>query len=542
MVRVFALLTLLALLAVADVSARPYAPAGSKAVPATGQPTFVVTGHGWGHGVGMSQWGAYGFATRGWTYERILAHYYRGTTLGAAPVSRLRVLLGEGRASVRISSPVPFTVRGAGGAPIQLEPRAYAFGPGLRVRAGEAPLTGPLLFAPGAGAEPLLLDGRPYRGQLEVAVVAGKLRIVNVVGLEAYLSGGIPYEVPSTWPDEALKAQAVVARSYALASRRTGPFDLYADVRSQVYGGVRSEEPTTTTAIGETSGQVLLYGGRVAQTFFFSTSGGRTAESAADTWSGEPVPYLVSVPDPYDTASPHHSWGPVAFTGPALAKKLGVKGRVLDVRTTVNASQRVNLVTVVTDLGETEVRGGDVRTKLGLRSTWFRFGALALQKPVRPIETGGAVTLVGTARGLAATLEAKPYGGQWAAVGAVKPGADGAVATRVKPAISTEYRLASGSVRTPPARVLVSPRVRLSAPTSPTSLSGTVTPAMTGATVAIQRRDDAGAWRTLATLQPAANGAFTARLALEPGSYRARYAPGRGYAVGLSRLLEVRPA
>ena len=441
---------------------------------------------------------------------------------------------------MRVSSPVPFTVRAAGGTPIQLEPKAYAFGPGLRVAAGRgARWPGRSCLA--RARSRCSLDGRPYRGQLEVAVVAGKLRVVNVVGLEAYVAGVVPDEVPSAWPAEALKAQAVVARSYALASRRTGPFDLYADVRSQVYGGVRAEEPATTTAVGETSGQVLLYGGKVAQTFFFSTSGGRTA-SAADTWSGEPVPYLVSVADPYDSASPHHSWGPVAFTAPALAKKLGVKGTILDVRTTVNASQRVDLVTVVTEAGETEVRGDDVRTKLGLRSTWFRVGALALQKPARPVETGGAVTLAGLARGLTATLEAKPYGGQWAPVGAVKPGAGGAVATRVKPAISTEYRLASGNVRTPPARVLVAPRIRLVPPTTPTALSGTVTPVIAGATVAVQRRDEAGAWRTLATLQPAANGAFTAKVALEPGAYRARYAPGRGYAVGLSRLLEVRPA
>ena len=112
----------------------------------------------------------------------------------------------------------------------------------------------------------------------------------------------------------------------------------------------------------------------------------------------------------------------------------------------------------------------------------------------------------------------------------------------MKPAISTEYRLASGTVRTPPARVLVAPRIRLVPPTTPAALSGTVTPVIAGATVAVQRRDEAGAWRTLATLQPAANGAFTAKVALEPGAYRARYAPGRGYAVGLSRLLEVRPA
>lgn len=538
MVRSVLLAASLALLVVPGATARPYAAAATKAAPVV-QPTFVITGRGWGHGVGMSQWGAFGFATRGWTYDRILAHYYRGTELGAAPVSRVRVLLGEGRRTVRLGSAVPFTVRDGAGARTRLEPRSYAFGPGLRVLAGKEPLAGPLLFAP--GSEPLFVDGRPYRGQVEVAVVGSKLRVVNVVGLEAYLAGVVPDEVPPHWPAEALKAQAVVARSYALASRRAGPFDLYADVRSQVYGGVAAEEPETTTAIGETAGQVLLYGGKVAQTFFFSTSGGRTA-SAADTWSGEPVPYLVSVEDPYDTASPHHTWGPLGFPAAMLARKLGVKGRVLDVRSEVNPSRRVNALTVVGEQGEKRLAGGEVRTRLGLRSTWFRVGVLSLTKPATPVTYGAAATLAGTVRGLAATLEAKPAGGAWAAVGTVKGGAGGALATAVKPTVSTEYRLAAGAVRTGHVRVLVAPRVRLVPPSSAGAIAGTVRPVLAGLPVAIQRRDDDGVWRPVAVVPVDARGAFRAELELVPGTYRARFAPGRGLAVGISPVLDVRPA
>ena len=117
---------------------------------------------------------------------------------------------------------------------------------------------------------------------------AGKLRAINMVGLEQYLYGVVPSEMPYTWAPEALKAQAIAARSYALATRRTGAFDLYPDTRSQVYLGIEHEKPSTNAAVNATAGQVVLYDGQVAKTYFFSSSGGRTA-SAEDVW-GEPVP------------------------------------------------------------------------------------------------------------------------------------------------------------------------------------------------------------------------------------------------------------
>ena len=127
--------------------------------------------------------------------------------------------------------------------------------------------------------------------------------------------------MPSAWPPEALKAQAVAARSYALANLAKGKdYDLYADTRSQVYGGLDAEVPATNDAVDATKGEVVLYDGKVANTLFFSTSGGRTASAAETTGTG--VPYLVSVVDPYDTASPYHDWGPVLFDAAKVAKQL----------------------------------------------------------------------------------------------------------------------------------------------------------------------------------------------------------------------------
>ena len=170
----------------------------------------------------------------------------------------------------------------------------------------------PLTFVAGKGG-PLTLRRR-YRGKIQVDLVDGKLRAIDVVGLEQYLYGVVPSEMPSTWAPEALKAQAVAARSYALATRQiAAPFDVYSDTRSQMYLGVSHESPAATAAVDLTKGQVLFYGGTVATTFFSSTSGGKT-ESSLD-WSGTALPYLVSVPDPYDDISPYHNWGPVAVTG-----------------------------------------------------------------------------------------------------------------------------------------------------------------------------------------------------------------------------------
>src|SRR5205085_238392 len=173
-------------------------------------------------------------------------------------------------------------------------------------------------------------------------------------------------------------------RSYALSDLPAGAFDLFPGVRSQVYGGVRAEQPETNAAVEATAGQVLSYGGAVAQTFFYSTSGGRTV-SAEDAW-GKPIPYLVSVPDPYDSISPYHDWGPVSFTAARLAKALKSPGRLLDVQTTPNGSGRVGTVTALGATGESTSPGVKVRTALGLRAA-----ATDLRGLVRPVLAGARV-------------------------------------------------------------------------------------------------------------------------------------------------------
>jgi stage II sporulation protein D len=525
------------------------AAAALPAVPASGaakqavltKPTFVIKGRGWGHGVGLSQWGAYGLARRGVGYDRILAHYYRGTTLGPAPVSKVRVLLADGRKSLKISSQSQFRVRDGAGKLHILAPGSYSFGAGLSIKVKGAPkaerLHGPLLFMP--GAFPLVLD-RPYRGDLQVISIRGKLQVINVVGLEEYLYGVVPSEVPTHWPAEALKAQAVVARSYALSSRKTGAaFDLYSDTRSQVYLGVQEEEQPTTDAVDATAGKVLLYRGQVARTYYHSTSGGRTA-AIADAWPGSaPVPYLVSVPDPQDAFSPHHQWGPFAFAAKTIAGALKARGTLLDVTTTQNPSGRVHSVTARTTLGSFSALGTDVRRALGLRSTWFNIGTLALEQPAKAAVFGGKFTLNGVAKGLGtATLEERIAAGAWKPLRTVSTRPDGGFAAVVRPQVTSFYRLTAGDARSGVVRVAVAPYVRFAPRAAGSEVHGVVRPLLPGARVEIQHLRPGG-WRTVARTTVNDEGKFEVAVLLETGgSYRARVSPGRGLLPGTSAVLE----
>lgn len=527
------------LVSAAPAAARPERDATTRAALSPG-PTFAISGRGWGHGVGMSQWGARGFADRGVPYAEILAHYYPGTSRGRAPVTRVRVLLLDGRKTLKLGSTLPFKVRDAAGAVTELPAGTYELGPRLELDPGTGQRTafpGPLVFTPGGA--PLDLNGKRYRGMIELSVENERLRAINSVGLEAYLYGVVPDEMPPDWPAEALKAQAVVARSYALAVRKSGPFDLFDDVRSQVYGGVAAEEPPATAAVQATAGEVLMHEGKVASTFFFSTSGGRTAD-IADVWANaEPTPYLVSVPDPYDSISPLHTWGPVVFSAAKVAKSLRIAPPVLDARTTSNASRRVADLLLVTADGEVPVPAAIVRKELGLRSTWFRVGVLALQRSEKPVLFGSRVALTGLARGLeGVTMEQRPTGGAWEQAGPVVVAKGGAFVLRFKPTVATWYRLVSGDVRSDPVRVAVAPRVRLDPPSLPATLSGRVVPALGGAVVVVQRERAPG-WRDVAEATVDEQGAFLARLRLTPGTYRARLTPGRGFATGVSAVLRV---
>ena len=410
--------------------------------PAHAGTVFVIDGRGWGHGVGMSQYGAKGYAEHGWGYARILAHYYRGTQLRLQLSADVRVLLAEAKPQVRIGSPKPFLVVDAKAAKRRLPAGDIVLSPGAPQGKRLKGLKPPLRFQ--AGLEPLRLNGNGYRGALVVHQDRGGLTVVNTLPLDRYLRGVVPGEMPHDWHPEALKAQAVVARSYALATLKPAElYDLYADVRSQVYGGVRAERPTTNRAIGATAARVLVWNGRVATTFYHSTSGGRTAP-IADVWPrAASVPYLVGADDPFDRASKHHRWGPLVLKPDEVAATLGT-ATVQDLRVERAPSGRVTRVEVRTPGSRRFVLAQDVRESFGLRSTWFAIRVLRLDPPPKRTLASRPLTLTGFVRGLSKVrLEQQVNGGTWRTVQAVRVRSNGRFAIEVRPKRTTSYRLAN---------------------------------------------------------------------------------------------------
>src|SRR5919204_269111 len=406
-------------------------PAGHAAQPVA--PAFFVRGHGWGHGVGMPQYGAYGYALHGWTHQRIVAHYYTGTALGQAQLKKVRVLLVPGAKRVVVSSRSAFFVRDATGKRYKLAAGSQTLGPGLKLKvvAAKEPkaLPAPLVFS--QGAELLVLGSRAYRGTLR-----GTANVQDV------------------WP----KAAA--------------------------------------------------------------------------------VPYLVSVPDPYDTLSPYHNWGPLRFTPGLLAHRLHSPGKLVDLRPDVGASGRVRTLTVVGANGERTLGGSDVRRALGLRSTWFQIGLLGLTPPAAPVVFGSQAKLAGLARGVPrVTLEARAHGGQWKPFAPLVP-KSGQVGVTVAPKISTDYRLATGEIRSGSVHLAVAPRVRMFISADRLSLTGLARPVLARSAVQIQKPATSG-WAAPLRAEPGAKGDFSANLDITPGAYRARVVPGRGFVPGVSRVIKV---
>jgi stage II sporulation protein D len=446
------LVTLFAVVAAVSLVPAPHAARSSSpqyVAPARSGVLFLLSGHGNGHGVGMGQWGAQGFAQQGYTYDQILAAYYPGTTLDQTAKTSIRVLLASGKKQLVISSKKPITVEDGDGIDHTLPAGDTTLTPALKLAVDGAPaqaLTPPLTLAPASGSN--LTLGRRYRGRIVVDVPNKKLRAINVLGLQQYLYGVVTSEMPANWLPAALQAQAVAARSYALASRQAGaPFDVYADGRSQAYLGVSAETPAGRQAVDGTEGEVLFYDGAVALTLFSSSTGGRT-ESAADAFGPPGKPYLVSVPDPYDTISPYHDWGPVPVTGKTLGSALGVVGRVVDATVKHNSSRRVKTLKVTSLSNGTQltasVGGATARTALGLRSTWFSVGVLSLQPPSPnpAIAPGTRVTLSGVVRGASGVVVQRSSGGApWTQFRTITT--TGAFHFSVKPQVTTRYRLAT---------------------------------------------------------------------------------------------------
>jgi stage II sporulation protein D len=493
------------------------------AAPASAATKIVVTGKGWGHGVGMSQWGAYGYARHGWSWQRILGHYYPGTHVSPAPLSRVRVLLATAQPKVAVACPGTLKVSDATGRTYSLSGGSYRVGRALVLPVGtkrvkvagkrhahhesfatvrvRKALASPLVFdCPSA---PVTWNGRAYHGLLVVRK-AKKLSVVNSLALDDYVRGVVGGEMPDRWSMAALESQAVAARTYALATLHPNKhFDLFSDTRSQVYGGVAYETERTNLAVSRTAGKVLTYRGRIATTFFFSTSGGRTAD-VREVWPtlGD-VPYLRSVSDPYDASSPHHAWQVVL---PASKLPAG------DLRLVRAADGRVSAVVA----GSKRIPATDFRRSLGLQSTWFDIARLSITSSVARVRYGGKIELRTDVEGLGrARLERRIGAGRWKPLATV----GGSTRVDVEPRAHTIYRLDVAGIVGPEVTVDVAPRLDVT-PAGAEMLAGSVEPISHGA-ISVYRRV-AGGWKLVAHPRLDTRGTFHAPLRLQAGAYRVR--------------------
>ena len=371
------------------------------AVPAAGAAVrHVIRGAGFGHGIGMSQYGAYGYALNGREYDQILFHYYKGTRLGSAPSRAVRVLLQPSDPYIRvrgatavggesISKSATYVARESRGRVLVTTAggrRVGRFGTGVRFSGPRAlRLMGPALNGVSSGL---------YRGAVEIRTEGAGVTAINVLDMDSYVRGVVAGEMPSSWPLEALKAQAVAARTFALATRKTGGlFDQYPDTRSQVYRGVTGESVRSDAAVRDTAGRVLTYGGEPAVTYYFSTSGGHTENVEYSFIGALSKPWLVGVPDPYDSRSPYHRWQLNVSTA-TLTRALGARGtfRRLEILQR-GASPRVVRARVVGSRGSTTITGPAIRARLGLRDSWLTIVSVksTASRPgsVRPASWGG---------------------------------------------------------------------------------------------------------------------------------------------------------
>ena len=238
--------------------------------------------------------------------------------------------------------------------------------------AGELPEVWVDSAAPG-GLVPL--GAAQYRGRLRVVPLGDRLQAVNFIGLESYLPSVVGSEMPAKWPLAALRAQAIAARTYAMAQRRPGQlFDLQATVASQVYKGVGAETTSTRQAVAQTNGQVLLYRGRLIDAVFHSCSGGST-ENSGEIWNRQ-LPYLTSVPD-FDQVSPVRNWSK-SFEPQELRRAFVEIDGVTAIEPLVTStSGRIRQARVTGPGGQLVVSGAELRRRLGLRSTLVRFQLLA---------------------------------------------------------------------------------------------------------------------------------------------------------------------
>lgn len=342
--------------------------------PASALPsTLTLVGHGWGHGIGMGQFGALGYALSGWNYQQILAHFYGGTLLTTVPAQAATVHLSE------LDGVASITVSASPGTQLVLNGAVQA-APTITVGRGPADQS---ISATGGGD--VIVAGRWSTGSQrsfagQIVLKASPAEVWNVLPFDAYVEGVVPRESPASWPAAALEAQAVAARSYALASAGSG--GVICDTTfCQVYGGDPAQYPNgdsanSNAAVMATAGQILECGsdtpcgaaGQVALTQYSSSTGGYTAGGS-----------FPAVPDAGDStpSNPNHTWTASIPTSTVQAAFPAV-GTLQSVTVTQrnglgDLGGRVLQVLLTGTAGHETVTGDQFEFALGLKSDWFAF-------------------------------------------------------------------------------------------------------------------------------------------------------------------------
>ena len=355
----------------------------------------VVRGHGYGHGHGMSQYGAQGAALEGKSYKEIVDFYYPSTSWSKMR-GLVRVLITADTTTDVVVSPVGgLTLRDRGDRQTYKLPDIngvkrwrlnvkdgdtvvdYLTNQWRRYKpGGKAALVGDGEFF---AASPITLwtpsGSRAYRGILRSAspsVNSAARDTVNVLSMNRYVMGVVPYEMPASWHPEAVKAQAVAARTYATWSRnqnRGRYYQICDTTACQVYGGASGEDSRSNRAVEATSRQILTYAGEPAFTQFSSSSGGWTSAGS--------VPYLPAKKDPYDgwSGNPVHDWSISIDAGQFERSypSLGTLRRIRVVNRDGNGDWggRVNSVVLDGTRNDVTISGDSFRWAFGLRSNWF---------------------------------------------------------------------------------------------------------------------------------------------------------------------------
>ena len=354
--------------------------------------SFAVRGAGWGHGWGMSQYGAYGAARTGLSWKQILAFYYRGTQLKTMPSStkikvwitadndnELRVLpvaglrvtdtaghhyavpTGEKYTAWRVSR---------AGAGYRL---SYRTSSGSYVTKSTGLATGTWSFSTRSKIVKLVLPNglvRSYRGTVALIKRGSGGRTINNVLLEDYVKGVVPAEMPTSWAANAVRAQAVAARSYALRLRDFGSysgFDICDTTACQAYEGVSRETAGGNAAVKATAGQIVTYKGKVALTQYVSSNGGHSAQGD--------YPYLAARPDPYDGVIKSQAWTRT-ITASSISRAWPSVGRVKQLKITSRDGAgawggRVKVIKIIGSARSTTVSGTTFQQVFGLRSSLY---------------------------------------------------------------------------------------------------------------------------------------------------------------------------